>query len=255
MNALLERVFDAKPEAKDDFEWLLQGDWYDGDPCTSLCVKGETVEFDFENQCSGFTFLDYIKSFRDYLKESLKTKNYDKEDEEYIIKSIKVYNLWILDFSSNVNIDENSRITEGKFINNPSWNDFQISFSNVLEEEKRILKNKDFFIFLLKKEHLFKNLKNYEHMFYNSEDKTVYVQFFDFIVHIEYYISNKYEKYYYKVAKREGFRHKNIEKNLFGIEDIEKAIKDYKQINTIIQKIKNIVENNSYKQYLKKIKK
>lgn len=249
----LEKEFYSKSKTSIDMNGLQEGDWYDGyyDYCTE--VRGEKITFDFENQCNGFTFLEYITDFRDYLKLCLKVGNYKEEFKDYILKSIKVYNLWILDFLSNVKIKDNSEILEGSHINIDRC-DFGITFDDVLKEESRILKDKEFFIFLLKKEHLFKNLVGYNYMFYNKDTKTAYIQFDDFVVHISYYISNKYEDYYYKISKREHYRYKGIEKNLFTIEGMEKAIEDYKQINNYIQKIKNIIENDGFKKYLKKNK-
>ena len=250
----IEKEFYGKSKTYIDMNGLCEGIWCDGDYDYFTEVIGERITFDFENQCDGFTFLKYITDFRDYLKLCLKIGNYKEEYKDYIIKSIKVYSLWILDFLSNVRIDENSEIIEGDFINYDK-NDFGITFDNVLDEENRIMKDKDFFIFLLKKEHLFKNLEGYNYMFYNKNTKTVYIKFIDFIVHINYYISNKYEDYYYKISKRNHFRHKEIENNLFTVEDMNKLIEDFKQINKYVDKIKNIVENNSFKKYLKDKKK
>lgn len=249
----IEKDFYGKSKTHIDMNGLQEGNWYDGYYDYSTYVTGEKLEFDFENQCNGFTFLNYITDFRDYLKLCLKVGNYKEKFKDYILKSIKVYNLWILDFLSNVKIEDKSEIIEGDYINIDRC-DFGISFDDVLKKEKEILKDKDFFIYLLKKEHLFKNFEDYEFMFYDKESKIVHLQFSDFIFHISYYISNKYENYYYSMSKREGFRYKNFENNLFYLDEIGKVKCELERFERILKSVKNIVENGGFKKYLKQNK-
>ena len=78
------------------------------------------------------------------------------------------------------------------------------------------------------------------------------MKFEDYIIQIEYYISNKYEKYYYSFSVLK--RNENVAKNLFGGDDLNRTIKLYQEMEKAYQKVKNILGKTSYKQYLKKIK-
>ena len=233
------------------YEGLETGHWYDGDDGWSMNVENETVNFDFEQQRNDFDYFEYMKGFRDYVKEALESGKY-KENEKYLLKSLKCYNLWILDFLSKVRIDENLELAAGKYLKGTNW-DFDITFEEILKNEKEILKGKDFFIYLLKKEHLFKRLENYEYIFFDAEKQTAYMKFKDYIIQIEYYISNKYEKYYYSFSVLNI--NENIVKNLFGNSDLNKTVKLYQEMQETYQEVKNILGKTSYKHYLKKVKK
>ena len=105
----------------------------------------------------------------------------------------------------------------------------------------------------MKKEHLFKRLENYQYIFFDAEKQIAYMKFENYIIQIEYYISNKYEKYYYSFSVLN--RNENIKRNSFGSDDLNKTIKLYQEMEKTYQKVKNILEKTSYKQYLKKIRK
>lgn len=78
------------------------------------------------------------------------------------------------------------------------------------------------------------------------------MKFEDYIIQIGYYISNKYEKYYYSFSVLN--RNENIKRNSFGSDDLNKTIKLYQEMEETYLEIKNILAKTSYKQYLKKIK-
>jgi len=231
------------------YEGLETGHWYDGDDGWSMDVENETVSFDFEQQCNDFDFLEHIRGFRDYVKEALESGKY-KESEKYLLKSLKCYNLWILDFLSKVRLDENLELVAGKYLRGGNW-DFDITFEKILKNEKEILKGKNFFIYLLKKESIFKKISGYEYIFFDTEKQIAYMKFEDYIIQIEYYISNKYEKYYYSFSVLK--RNENVAKNLFGGDDLNRTIKLYQEMEKNYLEIKNILTKTSYKQYLKKI--
>ena len=168
-----------------------------------------------------------------------------------MLKSLKCYNLWILDFLSKVRLDENLELVAGKYLRGKNW-DFDITFEEILKNEKEILKGKDFFIYLLKKESIFKKISGYEYIFFDTEKQMAYMKFEDYIIQIGYYISNKYEKYYYSFSVLN--RNENIKRNSFGSDDLNKTIKLYQEMEETYLEIKNILAKTSYKQYLKKIK-
>lgn len=234
------------------YESLLNGKWYEGDPCRWLSVENESVSFDFEGQDGGgFDHLTYIQSLRDYLTYALKNNTYKEGQKDYILKSIKVYNLWIIDFLSNVKL-ENERFIVKDFIGNEEVY-LEFEFSDVLEQEKSILKGKDFFIYLLKKEHMFKNLKGYKYMYFDKEVGSVFINFYDYVIEVVPYISNKYEEYEYYTYFRK--KPNMFVDKYFKTSELEDCMEVLKEINNNCNKVKNIVESTSYKQYLKKLKK
>lgn len=110
------------------YEGLETGHWYDGDDGWSMNVENETVSFDFEQQRNDFDYFEYMKGFRDYVKEALESGKY-KENEKYLLKSLKCYNLWILDFLSKVRIDENLEMIAGKYLRGKNfWHHFWRNF-------------------------------------------------------------------------------------------------------------------------------
>lgn len=226
---------------------LETGHWYDGDCGWRIYVANETVCLHFEGQCNDFDFLRQMQGFRDYVNEALESGKY-KENEKYLSKSLKCYNLWILDFLSKVRLNENFEPVAGKYLRGENW-DFDITFEEILRNEEEILKEKDFFIYLLKKEHLFKKLENYEYIFFDAEKQTAYMKFEDYVIQIGYYISNEYEKYYYSFSVLN--RNENIKGNSFGSSDLNKAIKLYQEMQETYQEVKNILGKTSYKHYLK----
>lgn len=221
---------------------LETGHWYSGDFDWRIYVANETVCLHFEGQCDDFDFLRQMQEFRDYVKEALESGRY-KKNEKYLLKSLKCYNLWILDFLSKVRLNENSELVAGKYLRGGHW-DFDITFEEILNNEKEILKGKDFFIYLLKKEHLFKELENYEYLFFDMEKQMAYMKFKDYIIQIGYDISNEYEKYYYSFSVLDRNENKK------GSDDIKLC----KKMEEACQEVKKILEKTSYKHYLKKIK-
>ena len=117
---------------------LETGHWYDGDCGWRIYVANETVCLHFEGQCNDFDFLRQMQGFRDYVKEALESGKY-KENEKYLSKSLKCYNLWILDFLSKVRLNENFEPVAGKYLRGENW-DFDITFEEILRKywKKRI---------------------------------------------------------------------------------------------------------------------
>lgn len=232
------------------YEGLETGNWHDEDHGWRMKIADERITLEFEFPCNDFDFLVYFQGFRDYVKKALESGNY-KENEKYLLKSLKCYDLWILDFLSKVRINEDMELSAGKYLGGENW-DFDITFEEILKNEKEILKEKDFFIYLLEKESLFRELKNYEYMFFDAENQIAYMKFEDYVIRIGHYVSNEYEKYYYSFLVLN--RNKSIKRNSFGSDGLDRTIKFYQEMEESYQKVKNILGKTSYKHYLKKIK-
>ena len=117
---------------------LEKGHWYSGDWGWRIYVANETVCLHFDGQCDDFDFLRQMQEFRDYVKEAFESGRY-KENEKYLSKSLKCYNLWILDFLSKVRLNENLEPVAGKYLRGGHW-DFD------MEKQMAYMKFKDYII-------------------------------------------------------------------------------------------------------------
>lgn len=216
------------------------------------------ISYDFEGQYDVKDCLYYANKTIKILKKDLKIKKFEESLIPLVKKIIKSFELWRLDFLC-LEDKENHLHCGNKnrelYYEEDYHLDFEIMFDKILKLEERISKDKSFLKYILKKEHMFENLKHYSHMFYDTKNKILILKFIEYTeiiyeIKIKPYISNKKEHYeiFYKNLKK----YKYISEDNFSREEyIGEDIENLKDISDNIKKIKNILNSSSYKTYLK----
>ena len=238
----------------ENLEGLLEGKWEFEDRYSHYILRGERIIFcgKSSQKIYDFEIVSNINQFENFLKEAFKNKTYKKENEKYLRKFLKVCELWLVDYLSRSTYNVDKDILRTEYINEyESWQDnFEISFDDVLKKRKKILKNNEFLVLLLKKENLFKKFETYQYMLRTLDkyDNEIIIKFQHFIISFD--ISNVWN-IKHKISIVEGRKNERVKYNMLDFDDVEYRSEIYNKIISVFPKVEKIVEKVA-EQYIKK---